>query len=473
MALIAADVNATRIRVLQGMSPREGRAILLEGHEADLPLSLNLEGRSPVVGRAGLTLCRRSPHLSCTGFLPHLGENREWTGRCRVDATLALSAAFDHVGARAGKHNAAAIAVPGYLLDDQRDLLQRTAEKSRLKVFGTIDTALASALTAHSQQAWEGIALLADVDDHALTWSAVSVAEGAAETVHYEPHVSLGSRLWRERLLESLANACVLRSRRDPRDSAEAEQALFDQLEGLMQAARENRPAEVSLTSPWTLTLIVNALDTVNACRGLVGHTLSVFQHVVRAVEPEPIQTVLLTASAARLPGLVAAVEFAATSLAPETVPIHVRVLSPDAAAAAALELASRWHHGSLTPGHLYSAPVLEAHAPGTGPARVHYRGLDHPFRSTVFEMGRDQRCDLVFETAEYPSVSGKHCKIVSERGGFVLYDLSRHGTLVNERPVVEQKALEPGDWIRLGPGGPLLRFLGHTLDQRKLMPTA
>jgi hypothetical protein len=37
----------------------------------------------------------------------------------------------------------------------------------------------------------------------------------------------------------------------------------------------------------------------------------------------------------------------------------------------------------------------------------------------------------------------------------------------------VGQRELHPGDWIRLGPGGPLLRFLGQTIDKRKLMPTA
>src|SRR5262245_60017522 len=106
MTLIAADVNTSRIRVLQGTSPREGRLVLREGHEADLPLALSLEGRTPAVGRAGLALCRRSPHLTCSGFLPHLGENREWAGpRSRVDATQALVAAFEHVSVRAGKHN--------------------------------------------------------------------------------------------------------------------------------------------------------------------------------------------------------------------------------------------------------------------------------------------------------------------------------------------------------------------------------
>ena len=39
-----------------------------------------------------------------------------------------------------------------------------------------------------------------------------------------------------------------------------------------------------------------------------------------------------------------------------------------------------------------------------------------------------------------------------------------RYGTLINDRPVQHQSALQPGDWIRLGPNGPVLRFLGQQI---------
>src|SRR5215212_4166446 len=126
MTLVALDVNATRVRALQGPSPREGRPLALEGNASELPLALNLEGRSPQLGAAGLSLCRRAPHLACVDFLPHLGDRREWSGpRCRLDAARALGLVFDHVAARAGKHNAAAVALPGYLLAEQRAMLRK------------------------------------------------------------------------------------------------------------------------------------------------------------------------------------------------------------------------------------------------------------------------------------------------------------------------------------------------------------
>ncbi len=475
MTLVALDVNATRIRALQASSPREGRPAALDGASADLPLALNLEGRTPLPGQAGLALCRRSPHLACVGFLPHLGDRREWTSpRFRIDAARALGLLFDQVAARVGKHNAVAIAIPGYLFPDQRTLVRKAAEQSRMKFFGTVDASVAAVLTAHAQQVWEGLTLVADIDDHALTWTLVDVESGFARVVHGEPHLALGLTAWKERLLDTVADACVLWSRRDPRDSAEAEQALHDQLDGLLLACHEGRPAEVTLKA-WSLQLPLNPSEVIASCRPLLDRALVAFEAAIEAAAAHgTVRTIVLNSAVARLPGLVPALERLSTSLtSPEGGAAPVRILGPDAIANAVLDLAARWQTGTLRTGHLDAAPLLEAHSPAIGPARLQYRGCEHLFHSALFVLGREPRCDLVFETVEYPSISGQHCKIASERGGFVLHDLSRHGTFVNERPVVGQKALEAGDWIRLGPGGPLLRFLGHALDQRKLLPTA
>ena len=79
------------------------------------------------------------------------------------------------------------------------------------------------------------------------------------------------------------------------------------------------------------------------------------------------------------------------------------------------------------------------------------------------FSLGRDPGCDLVFESELYPHVSARHCEIIFDRRAYVICDRSRHGTLVNDRPVEQQAPLHSGDWIRLGPRGPVLRFLGTT----------
>jgi pSer/pThr/pTyr-binding forkhead associated (FHA) protein len=50
----------------------------------------------------------------------------------------------------------------------------------------------------------------------------------------------------------------------------------------------------------------------------------------------------------------------------------------------------------------------------------------------------------------------------------FVLWDRSKTGTLVNGRRVLPSMTLQPGDWIRLGPAGPVLRFLGQAAEQKR-----
>ena len=69
--------------------------------------------------------------------------------------------------------------------------------------------------------------------------------------------------------------------------------------------------------------------------------------------------------------------------------------------------------------------------------------------------------------------MSGCHCEIVCEHHSYTLHDRSRHGTLVNDQPVAQPMTLSPGDWIRLGPDGPLVRFLGQAAGPRRLITTA
>ena len=54
------------------------------------------------------------------------------------------------------------------------------------------------------------------------------------------------------------------------------------------------------------------------------------------------------------------------------------------------------------------------------------------------------------------------HCEIIYDHRAYTLCDRSRQGTLVNDQPVKRQTALHSGDWIRLGPSGPVVYFLGQ-----------
>ena len=97
------------------------------------------------------------------------------------------------------------------------------------------------------------------------------------------------------------------------------------------------------------------------------------------------------------------------------------------------------------------------------------FAGQEHVLVGPCFTLGRHGACDLVFDSTQYPVVSARHCEILFDRRNYTLHDHSRNGTLVNEQRVNGQVLLRPGDWIRLGPGGPLVRFLGRAITEHGL----
>jgi hypothetical protein len=491
-SLIGVDLNATRVLAVCGEAESLPQALPLDGANDELPMALSLEGRHIQVGQAGLALCRRSPHVACLEFLAHLGTDRSWkAGRHRLDAMQALTLVCQHL-----KHlcedQGMGVAAPSYLTPHQLDLLTRAAMKARLPLLGTIAAPLAAALTAYSEQPWSGPTLVVDVDDHALSWSAVLVEDNEARLLTTASWPALGLRCWKERLLDVLADRCVRQSRRDPRDCGDAEQSLYEQLDPALLACCQGQMAEVAVqTSQWYQNLIVQPAELTAACAQLARQALEAMQ-VVQAETTYHGTTgaVLLTAAASRLPGLTASVEACVGVSSAEAEdsrddfgealvesvfgpPAGVYVLSADAAARAAHALALRWQRQQLPRGHIDAAALLPPPPPDAGPPRLHFRGQEFLLGDLSFTLGRHPDCDLVFDSAVYPAVSARHCEIVFDRHAHILRDRSRHGTLINDRPVIQQTALHAGDWIRLGLNGPLLRFLGQAADQRRLMTTA
>ncbi len=491
--LIGLDLNAGRARAVVSVPGQVTELVPIAG-EAELPMALSLEGRSPEVGRAGLALGRRAPHLACANFLPCLGERRVWAaGRHRLDAAQALALVLDRLRPVCGPARAVGLAVPAYLKRDQVETLVKLAERARLRVGGWVVAPLAVTLTAYAEQPWAGPALVLDVDEHALTWAAVAVEFGQARVLDAQARPHLGLRAWKGRLLDAVADRCVRQSRRDLRDSAAAEQMLYDQLDGALDAGRRGQMAELIVQmAQWGQNLILRPDELAAACAPLLRQALAEMRALRDSLPPGLTPTVLITDAAGRLPGLIRALEEASGVPAPaperdadcedfgeglldEDGPerASVSVLSPDAAARAACDLAGRWQRGELTRGPVEVAPLPPPLPADAGPARLQFRNQDYPLRGQPFLIGRHAECDLVFDSDQYPTVSGRHCEIVYERRTYVLRDRSRHGTLVNERPVIGELVLQAGDWIRLGPGGPLVRFLGRSADQLKLITTA
>src|SRR3954462_16038782 len=87
---LGVDLNAGRARAAHGRVGRN-KLFFLDDAEPDLPLGISLENRTPEIGRVANATCRKLPHVVCAGYLPHLGDNREWkSGRSAVNAEGAL-----------------------------------------------------------------------------------------------------------------------------------------------------------------------------------------------------------------------------------------------------------------------------------------------------------------------------------------------------------------------------------------------
>jgi ABC-type multidrug transport system ATPase subunit len=91
-----------------------------------------------------------------------------------------------------------------------------------------------------------------------------------------------------------------------------------------------------------------------------------------------------------------------------------------------------------------------------------------------VLRLGRDPACEVPFDPAVYPSVSGQHARIDQTAAGWVLTQLSRSNkTLLNDQPVEGPAALKVGDRIRLGYSGPTVQILAGGAPRPNPVPAA
>jgi hypothetical protein len=492
MSLVGLDLDSTRARAVTGPRSRNLSLLPLGGDQVELPLALSLEEKQIRLGRAGVALARLRPHLACLDFLPQLGTGHTWSsGRHRLDAAAALGIAFKALRPALASSAGIVLAAPAYLSEQQLLYVNHLAHEACWRLLGTVASPLTAALAAyeHHPTGWvetPGAVLVVDVDGHALTWSLVDREAGELHLRFCQPSSHLHRGQWLRKLLDGVSQRCVRQSRRDPRESAETEQALYEQLIASLESTEAPGLVQLSIQgASWFHHLMLAPEDLVAFVAPLLRQALAEVEMLVHTAESlGGLAGVVVTASAARLPGLLPALQSRLETSPPRPASEEadfgdllisalsrreVRVLSPEAVAVTAHELAVRIHRGDVPPGRLESVPLTRSagEALDPGPARLTFRGRDHILPAGAFTLGRDPSCDLVFESEQYPHVSGRHCEIVYDRRSYTLCDRSRHGTLLNERLIDKQAALHSGDWIRLGPHGPVLRFLGQNTANR------
>lgn len=391
---VGIDLTASRARAeaVGGKS----RALVLDDPDAELALFVAGDRRTPEVGRAGFGLCRKMPHLVCSNFLPALGQAREWKlGRNTLTAETALGLVFDKLKATvAAESDAVTLALPAYLNPSQVTRVGATALRSKFPLKGTAVGALA--LAANGADAllngrpaapqpgadWvvplrpgasgPGAVVVLDADEFATFAVLVSIEREQVRAIGGAAWPRLSVKAWKDRLVDAVSDRCVRLCRRDPRDSAEAEQLLFEQLDEALDRARAGQRIGLTVrTAHWFQDIVQQPEEFESQCSALIrlaGESVRDFVNGIGLAEPP--RAVWLTDAAGRLPGFVRAVH----ANTPEGT--AVEILPPDAVAAATAALVPRWLAGDLPRAHLDNLIPL-APSPGAAP------GASAPTRTT------------------------------------------------------------------------------------------
>ncbi|MBA4067826.1 MAG: hypothetical protein C0501_29830 [Isosphaera sp.] len=379
------DLTSSRARAV-AVSAGEARPIPLDGAD-ELPLVVALDRRTPEVGRAGFALCRKAPHAVCSNFLPFLAHAREWRhGRHVIDAEAAVGLVFAKLrGPVTAESAAVALTLPAYLTPVQVGNVVAAANRAKLPLKGTAVGALA--LTADRAAAvltgnpaapevptpdWvvplrpagggPGAVLVVDADEHALSAAVVEVDRDRVRAGPVGAWPRFAVKAWKDRLLDAVSDRCVRLCRRDPRDSADAEQALFEQLDDALDRTRSGQRVSLTVRTDRWFQDVVQLPDDFDAhCAALARGAAE----AVRDLPAQPPRAVWLTHAAGRLPGLARAVHTHAP------LGTAVEVLPTDAVARAAAALVPRWLAAELPRAHLDAVIPLEQ-TPAAG-----YRGSD------------------------------------------------------------------------------------------------
>jgi hypothetical protein len=366
LRLVGLDLNSSRARAV-AIGKGYSRLLLLDDPNEELPLYVTLDQRNAGLGHAGLAVCRKIPHSVCSNFLPLLGTRHEWRDRLTLNPESALSACLERlVQPIAAETDAAALGLPSYLSIQQVRTILELATAAQLPIRGSVCTALA--LAAHragsvgpGTRGTESTVLVIDVDEYALTASLIGIGTHEVQLFGSMASPKASQKVWKNRLIDGLSSRCVRVCRRDPRDSADAEQDLYLQLDQLLEGSRQSRSNTVTVRSErWYQDLTVSPDELEAICAPINRVAIDDLKQFLMSTNLDvPPRAVWLTHAAGRLPGLAAKIY----KHSPEQT--QVSLLPANAGAEAAAALVPRWLNGNL------SSTYLDAIIPHQSPLEL------------------------------------------------------------------------------------------------------
>ena len=375
---VGLELNSGLSRAATG-TPSRFRAVALDEPGPELALASYWGGREILLGRAADALSRVEPHLICRDYLSNLGKPWRFKADGRaVDAESAAEIAVKKLAELLGGFEEVAAVVPPSIGTSAVQRLIGIARKAGLPWRASAVTGLAVAAQAgpmvldgvapqdappgsnwvvpirrSGPPARSALAVMVEADDSGLCLSEIELDNDRA-SIRRTAHVPrLAVRLWKERILEALADRCVKQCRRDFRDDASAEQAAYDQIGPALTRALHRQRAAFSVRMAHSFQDLSFSHDEfAGLAEKLVRQFSGEFREFCGGRDAPAV--VWVTHDAAKLPGLTEAI---VANSSPKT---QISILAPEAVAVAAAALVRRRRMGDLPDSHLDSSIGLE-----------------------------------------------------------------------------------------------------------------
>jgi hypothetical protein len=323
-----------------------------------------------------------------------------------------------------------ALAVPGYMNNENLGLLLGIAMDLDIPVVAMVDAAVA----ATRRHYIAAVPVHIDLSLHAAMLTRL-LQEGQAQYERSALVVEAGMLelygLW----LRVIAESFVQQSRFDPLHTAETEQVLQDRILDWLAVAssRDSVPMEIEYRGIVHQAEIAS-LEFVTAATPVYQNIVSNLRALYRAGETPALQ---LSDRAARMPGLADTLK--------ARVGGEVFLLEPGATGRGLVSRCAENHTGSTV--------TLARHLPwDQAPVSVDAggrQGAAQPTHILWLDLGQDA-----------PGVSRRHCDIAVADGQCVLTDHSRYGTFLNGHRIDGSAVLQSGDVLRVGTPGVELRMI-------------
>jgi hypothetical protein len=221
-------------------------------------------------------------------------------------------------------------------------------------------------LPLRNQDPGSGAVVIIDIDDHALSAQLIQVNTREVRLQSTAEWHRASLRFWYDRIIDMISDRCVLSCRRDPRDSGEAEQSLFDLCPRVLEQTRQRQLIRLSVRAAhWYQDLVLQPEDVEFGTNSLLSQSLDCLRHFLQtSALPSPPRAVWLTHAAGLLPGLAAKL----FKHSPEQTSISILPVNAGAEAIAAL--VPRWLNHGLPNGHLDGNIPLDSPVTHQAPAR-------------------------------------------------------------------------------------------------------